>query len=84
MNAANRSWLSSGPKATEYHASRAGAVVLEAGVPFPISDPTEIVNAVVFPTWSARKAFVSRPNWPEHAKAAPAAFKIAGGTSPAI
>jgi isopenicillin-N epimerase len=33
-------------KAAEYHASRAGAVVIEAAVPFPISDPTEIVNAV--------------------------------------
>lgn len=33
-------------KATEYHASRAGAVVIEAAVPFPIGDPTEIASAV--------------------------------------
>jgi isopenicillin-N epimerase len=33
-------------RAAEYHASRAGAVVIEAAVPFPISDPAEIINAV--------------------------------------
>jgi isopenicillin-N epimerase len=33
-------------KAAEHHASRAGAVVIEARVPFPISDPIEIINAV--------------------------------------
>jgi isopenicillin-N epimerase len=33
-------------KATEHHASRAGAIVTEAKVPFPISDPNEIVEAV--------------------------------------
>ena len=34
-------------KAAEHHASRAGAVVIEARVPFPIGDPIEIINAVV-------------------------------------
>jgi isopenicillin-N epimerase len=33
-------------KAAEHHASRAGAVVVEARVPFPVSDPIEIINAV--------------------------------------
>jgi isopenicillin-N epimerase len=33
-------------KAAEHHAARAGAVVVEARVPFPVSDPIEIINAV--------------------------------------
>ncbi len=33
-------------KAVEYHAARAGARVVEAMVPFPISDPIEILSAV--------------------------------------
>ncbi|MGY2845145.1 MULTISPECIES: aminotransferase class V-fold PLP-dependent enzyme [unclassified Bradyrhizobium] len=52
-------------KAAEYHASRAGAVVLEAAVPFPISDPVEIVNAVAArsvpaPGWSFLTTSVRR------------------------
>jgi isopenicillin-N epimerase len=33
-------------KAAEHHASRTGAVVVQATVPFPISDPIEIITAV--------------------------------------
>src|SRR5258708_29567604 len=33
-------------KAVEYHAARAGAGVVEATVPFPTSDPIEILTAV--------------------------------------
>jgi isopenicillin-N epimerase len=33
-------------KAAEHHASRTGAIVIEAKVPFPASDPIEIINAV--------------------------------------
>ena len=33
-------------KAAEHHASRTGAIVIEATVPFPANDPIEIINAV--------------------------------------
>ena len=33
-------------KAAEYHAARAGAAVVEATIPFPTTDPMQIINAV--------------------------------------
>ena len=33
-------------KAAEHHASSTGAIVIEATMPFPVSNPIEIVNAV--------------------------------------